>query len=109
MKKSEIKAFTHFFLFGIPAVPVTINTITTTAAPVVRSKGNDKKLKIISDVDEDLDSDENDEDDDDENEDDDDDDEDSNSDLLESEPITCPRDCVCSRNLNGYIVATCNR
>lgn len=48
-------------------------------------------------------------DDEDDEDDDDVDDEEDDSDLYESEPIICPRDCKCRRNMNGFMVATCNR
>lgn len=33
----------------------------------------------------------------------------SNFDEIESKKPSCPRDCTCSRNSNGFLVATCNR
>lgn len=44
--------------------------------------------------------------------DDDDDDEggsDSDVDADSEKTIPCPRDCICKRNYNGYMVATCSR
>lgn len=43
------------------------------------------------------------------NVDDEDDDDDEDDTIITAEQIVCPRDCICSRNMNGFMVATCSR